>query len=73
MAVAELVKNMSVDTPILIFINNDTDIFLLNSYVRGYHAYMDVWTAIINDFVHCKRKRTMNSILQLVPLLVMPA
>ena len=49
-----LFKIMSVDTSIPIFVNNDTDFFLLNSYVRGYHAYMDVWNTIINDSVHCK-------------------
>ena len=60
MAVAELLKNMSVDTPILIFINNHTDIFLLSSYVRGHHAYMDdmdVWNAIINDSALHEQRR----------------
>ena len=47
---------MSVETPIPIFINNNTDIFLLNFYVCGYHAYMDVWNTIINDSVHCKNE-----------------
>ena len=56
MAVAELLKNMSVDTPIPIFINNDPDIFMSNSYVHGYHGYINVWNAIINDSVHCKNK-----------------
>ena len=54
MAAVELLKIMSAGTPIPIFINNDTDIFLLNSYVYGYHAYMDVWNAIIDDSVLCK-------------------
>ena len=56
MNVAELLKNMSVDTPIPIFINTNTDIFLLNFYVHGYHIYMDVWNAIINDSVYCKNE-----------------
>ena len=56
MAVAELLKNVTVDVPIPIFINNKTDIFLFNSYVRGYHAYMDVCNAIINDSVHYKNE-----------------
>ena len=56
MVVPELLKNMSVDTPIPIFINNDTDIFPVKSYVCGYHAYMDVWNAFINDSVHCKNE-----------------
>ena len=61
-----------------IFINNDTGIFLLNSYVRGNQAYMDVWNAIINDSEHCKNEEhnefdTMNSIRRLLPLFVMTA
>ena len=56
MAEVESLKNMSAGTPIPIFIKNDTDIFLLNSYLRGYYAYMDVWNAIISDSQHCKNK-----------------
>ena len=47
---------MSVETPIPVFINNVTDIFLLNSFVRAYPGYINVWTAIINDFVHYKNE-----------------
>ena len=47
---------MNVDTPIPILINNDTDIFLLNSYGRGCHSYMDVWNAVINDSLHWKNE-----------------
>ena len=56
MAVAELLENMNVDTAIPIFINKNFDIFLLNCYVCGYHAYIDVWNAIINDSLHCKNE-----------------
>ena len=58
MPVAESLKKISVDTPITIFVNNGIDIFLLNSQIRGYHAYIDVWNAIINDCVHCKKKES---------------
>ena len=50
-----MLKNLSVGTP-TIFINNNTDIFLLNSYVRGYHAYMNVLNAIISNSVHFKNE-----------------
>ena len=62
---------MSIDTSVPIFINNDTDIFLLNSYVRRYHAYMDVWNAIINDSMHSKNEKSMNSIERLLSLFIM--
>ena len=61
-AAAYLLKNISIDSSVPIFINNDTDIFLLNSYVRRYHAYMDVWNTIINDSMHSKNEKSMNSI-----------
>lgn len=56
MATAESLKNMSVDTPIKIFINSDTDIFLLNFYLRGYHANMDGCNAINNVSLYCKNE-----------------
>ena len=56
MVAVELLKNMVVDTPIPILINNDTDIFLLNSHFYGYHMCMGVWNAIINDSVLCKNE-----------------
>lgn len=56
MVIAESLKNMSVDTPIKIFINSDTDIFLLNFYLRGYHANMDGCNAINNVSLYCKHE-----------------
>ena len=56
MVIAESLKNMSVGTPIKIFINSDTDIFLLNFYLRGYHTYMDVCNAINNVSLYCKNE-----------------
>ena len=56
MATAESLKNMSADTPIKIFINSDTDIFLLNFYLRGYHANMDGCNAINNVSLYCKNE-----------------
>ena len=56
MAVVELLKNLSVGTPTSIFINNNTDIFLLNSYVREYRAYMNIWNTTISDSVHFKNE-----------------
>ena len=56
MAVAELLKNVRVDTLIPISINNDTDfsvkfLFLWVPHLCGW----DVRNAI-NDFVHCKNE-----------------
>ena len=48
MFVRELLKITSGDTPIPIFINNGTVIFLLQSYVRGYHVYMKLENATIS-------------------------
>ena len=52
MAAAELLKNMSVDAPIPIFINNDTDIFLLNTYVRGYHKEGNEFDTTVVALIH---------------------
>ena len=68
MTVHELFKNTREDTPIQIIINNESSIFLLKSYVRGYHVYKDVWNATINDYsLHCKIEEKTSTILGLLP------
>ena len=47
---------MTEETPIPIIVNNDTGIFLLESYVRGYHVYMNIWNATINDYLQYKNE-----------------
>ena len=47
-------KTLTWETPIHVIVNNDTGIFLLESYVRGYHVYMNIWNARINDYLQCK-------------------
>lgn len=54
MAVAKLLKNMSIDTLTPIIKNDGTDSFLLNSYVCGYYAY---WNAITIDSVHYNNEK----------------
>ena len=65
MAVAELLKNVRVDTPIPISINNDTEIFLLNSYFYGYHTYVDGMYGM-QSMISCiaRTKKVTNLILQ---------
>ena len=56
MAVAEFLKNVSVDTPIPISINNGTDFSVKFLFLWVPHLYgWDVRNAI-NDFVHCKNE-----------------
>lgn len=32
--------------------------FHFNSYIRGYHAYIDVWTPVLNEELILKREPT---------------
>lgn len=34
------------------------DVLHINSYIRGYHAYMEVWTPVINETLILKREPT---------------
>ena len=54
MSAREILKTITEETPIPIIVNNDTGIFLLQSYVHGYHVYMNIWNATINDYLQCK-------------------
>ena len=54
MSAREVLKTITEEAPILIIVNNDTGIFQLESYVRGYHVYMNIWNATINDYLQCK-------------------
>ena len=54
MSAREVLKIITEETPIPIIVNNDTGIFLLESHVRGYHVYMYIWNATINDYLQCK-------------------
>ena len=38
MSAREVLKTITEETPIPIIVKNDTDIFLLESYVCGYHV-----------------------------------
>ena len=73
MAVVELLKNMNVDTPIPIFVNDKTDIFLLHSHVCWYFAYMNVGNEIINDSMLCKNEEGHEFDTTAVALTVMTA
>ena len=42
----ELLKN--IDQPILVILVK-VDIYTLHSYVRGYHAYMNIWNPKLGD------------------------
>ena len=33
-------------------------VFHINSYIRGYHAYMDLWTPMLNEELILKREPT---------------
>ena len=44
-------KTITEETPIPIIVNNDTGIFLFELCVRGYHVYMNIWNATINDYL----------------------
>ena len=33
-------------------------VFHINSYIRGYHAYMDVWTPVLNEELILKSEPT---------------
>lgn len=57
MFVRELLKNTSECTPLRVVRNNDTSIFLLQSYACGYHSYVKVWNFTINDSQQCKIKK----------------
>ena len=54
MPAREVLKTITDEAPIPIIVNTDTGIFLLESYVRGYHVYMNIWNATINDYLQCK-------------------
>ena len=56
MSAREVLKTVTEETPIPIVVNNDTGIFLLESYTRGYHGYQIfiIWNATINDYLLCK-------------------
>ena len=54
MSARDVMKTITEETPIPIIVNNDTGIFLLESYVRGYHVYMKIWNATIKDYLQCK-------------------
>ena len=54
MSAREVLKTINEETPIPIIVNNDTVIFLLESYVRGYHVSMNIWNATINDYLQYK-------------------
>ena len=64
MALAELLKNVGVDTPIPISINN-AQIFPLNSYFCGYHTYMDGMSGM-QSMISCiaRTKKVTNLILR---------
>ena len=36
------------------------EVFEIQSYVRGYHAYMDIWTPVVREVLLVKRE-TNNS------------
>ena len=45
------------DVEIPILINNSFSVLKHNSYARSYHAYLDIWKALIgDDSLHCKRE-----------------
>ena len=54
MCAREVLKTITEEIPIHIIVNNDTGIFLLESYLRGYHVYMNIWNATINSYLQCK-------------------
>ena len=54
MSAREVLKTIAEETPIPIIVNNDTGTFLLESYVRSYHVYMNIWNATINDYLQCR-------------------
>ena len=54
MSAREVLKAITEKTPVPIIANNETGIFLLESYVRGYHVYMNIWNATINDYLQSK-------------------
>ena len=52
--------NMEIDydIDIPIVVENTFSVFKHHSYIRGYHAYMNIWTPIIgDDNLLCKQER----------------
>ena len=36
------------------------NVLQIDSYIRGYHAYMDVWTPLLNEELILKREQATN-------------
>ena len=51
--------NMEIDydIDIPIVVENTFSVLKHHSYIRGYHAYMNIWTPIIGDDNLCKQER----------------
>ena len=71
MSAREVLKTITEETPIPIIVHNDTSIFLLESYVCGYHVYMNIWNATINDYFQCKIEETTSSTHRQLPFCMM--
>ena len=41
---------------ILILIEKDSATYEYNSFARGYHAYMNIWSPLIGEILNCKRE-----------------
>ena len=54
MSACEVLETITEETPIPIIVNNHTGIFLPKLYACGYHVYMNIWNATINDYLQCK-------------------
>ena len=39
-------------------VTTNLDVLHINSYIRGYHAYMLVWTPVLNEMLILKREPT---------------
>ena len=47
--------NIPFDVEVPILIDTSFSALKHNSFIRGYHAYMDIWTPIIgDDILYCK-------------------
>ena len=46
------------DVAIPICIMNDGSVFQFDSYVRGYHAYMNIWKPLLGECLKCVKEPT---------------
>ena len=52
--------DIAIDLQIPIYIDDNLATGTLNSYVRGYHAYMNIWVPLVGEELDCKYESENN-------------